>query len=90
MDGQHRLEPLGVRGVDDSPALDVALQDGHQRHQGLGRQGPHRVVYQDAVRSVQHRVEDPGVVTVQPLHQQLGQRVRLGRVGGLRGGGEKR
>ena len=90
MDGEDRLEPLGVRGVDDSPALDVALQDGHQRHQGLRRERPHRVVYQHAVRPVQDRVEDPGVVAVQPLHQQLGQGVRLRGVRGLRGGGEQR
>ena len=75
VDAQHRLQPLGVRGVVDTAASDVLLQHPHQGQHSLGWQPADRVVDEGEVGSVQHRVEDPLITGVETLDQELGQRV---------------
>ena len=87
VDGEDRLEPLGVGGVDHAPASDVPLEDGDQGEDGLDRQPLDGVVDQGDVRSVEDAVQDPRVVAVEALHQQLGQGVRPRGARGPRGGG---
>ena len=91
VDGEDRLEPLGMGGVDHAPASDVLLEDGDQREDGLNRQPLDRVVNQGDVRSVEDAVKDPRVVAVESLHQQLGQRICPRRTRGACGcGGQER
>ena len=91
VDGEDRLEPLGMGGVDHAPASDVLLEDGDQREDSLDGQPLDGVVYQVDIRSVEDAVQDPGVVAVEALHQQLGQRACPGGTRGpCGGGGQKR
>ena len=87
VDGEDRLEPLGVGGVDHAPASDVPLEDGDQGEDGLDGQPLDGVVDQGDVRPVKDAVQDPGVVAVEALHQQLGQGVCPWGAWGPRGGG---
>ena len=91
VDGEDRLEPLGVGGVDHAPASDVLLEDGDQGQDGLRWQPLDCVVDEGEVGSVEDAVQDPGVIAVKTLHQELGQGVcPRGARGPCGGGGQKR
>ena len=87
VDGEDRLEPLGMGGVDHTATSDVFLEDGDQGQDGLCWQPLDRVVNESEVSSVKDAVQNPGVIAVKSLHQKLGQCVSPRRARGPCGGG---
>ena len=73
VDGEDRLEPLGMGGVDHTATSDVFLEDGDQGQDGLCWQPLDRVVNESEVSSVKDAVQDTGVIAVKSLHQKLSQ-----------------
>ena len=75
MNCQNRFEPLGVRGVHHSSTSQISLEDSDQGQDSLHRQPPDCVVNESEVGPVEDRVQDPGVIAVEALDQELGHRV---------------
>ena len=69
VDGEDRLEPLGMGGVDHTATSDIFLEDSDQGQDSLCWQPLDRVVNESEVSSVKDAVQDPGVIAVKSLHQ---------------------
>ena len=74
-----------MRGVHHTSTSQIFLEDSDQRQHSLNRQPPDCVVNESEVGPVEDRVQDPRVIAVEALDQELGHGV-CPRGGGACGG----